>query len=58
VAKIVVDVAADTIDDNPGESPIASVDEVSYRKGRRDLTVVADHDRSQGALEGASHAGD
>ena len=59
VAKIVVDVVADTIDDaRLNELYCIGVDEVSYRKGHRYLTVVADHDR-EGAVvwigEGKDH---
>jgi transposase len=46
VAKIVIDVVADAIDDTRlDELYRIGVDEVSYRKGHRYLTVVADHDR-------------
>ena len=46
VAKIVVSVVDDTIDDaRLNELYRIGVDEVSYRKGHRYLTVVADHDR-------------
>lgn len=49
-AKIVVDVVADQLDDARLEGIYRiGVDEVSYRKGHRYLTVVADHDR-QGAV--------
>ncbi len=59
VAKIVVDVVAGAIDDTRLENLYQiGVDEVSYRKGHRYLTVVADHDR-QGAVvwigEGHDH---
>jgi transposase len=47
VAKIVVDVVADTIDDRRLDDLYRiGVDEVSYRKGHRFVTVVADHDRN------------
>src|SRR5271166_1734077 len=50
LAKIVVDVVADGLDDARLEGLLGiGVDEVSYRKGHRFLTVVADHDR-QGAV--------
>ncbi len=46
VAKIVVDVVADVLEDTRLEGlRRIGVDEVSYRKGHRYLTVVADHDR-------------
>jgi transposase len=46
VAKIVVDVVADHIDEGRLDGLYRiGVDEVSYRKGHRFLTVVADHDR-------------
>ena len=59
VAKIVTDVVADTIDEARLEGLYRiGVDEVSYRKGHRYLTIVADHDR-QGAVvwagEGKDH---
>ena len=59
VAKIVVDVVAESIDDTRLENLYRiGVDEVSYRKGHRYLTVVADHDR-EGAVvwigEGRDH---
>jgi transposase len=59
VAKIVVDVVAESIDDTRLENLYRiGVDEVSYRKGHRYLTVVADHDR-EGAVvwigEGKDH---
>jgi transposase len=59
VAKMVVDVVADTVDDaRLDELYRIGVDEVSYRKGHRYLTLVADHDR-QGAVvwagEGKDH---
>ncbi|MEX2552244.1 MAG: ISL3 family transposase [Actinomycetota bacterium] len=54
VANIVVRVVADTIDDSRlNELYRIGVDEVSYRKGHRYLTVVADHDRA-GAVVWAS----
>jgi transposase len=47
VANIVVRVVADKIDDSRLDSLYRiGVDDVSYRKGHRFLTVVADHDRS------------
>ena len=60
VAKIVIDVVKDTIDDTRLEELYRiGVDEVSYRKGHRYLTVVADHDR-EGAVvwvaEGKDHS--
>lgn len=60
VAKIVVDVVAEAIDDTRLENLYRiGVDEVSYRKGHRFLTVVADHDR-EGAVvwagEGRDHS--
>jgi transposase len=46
VAKIVIDVVADVLNDGRFEGLVRlGVDEVSYRKGHRYLTVVADHDR-------------
>jgi transposase len=46
VAKIVVDVVAEQLDANRLDGLYRiGVDEVSYRKGHRYLTVVADHDR-------------
>ncbi|HEX2299943.1 MAG TPA: ISL3 family transposase [Pseudonocardiaceae bacterium] len=59
VARIVATVVADQIDDaRLDELYRIGVDEVSYRKGHRYLTVVADHDRD-GALvwagEGKDH---
>lgn len=46
VANIVVRVVADQLDDTRlDEVYRIGVDEVSYRKGHRYLTVVADHDR-------------
>jgi transposase len=46
VAKIVVDVVGDVLDESRYEGLTRlGVDEVSYRKGHRYLTVVADHDR-------------
>jgi transposase len=59
VAKIVVDVVAEAIDDTRMEELYRiGVDEVSYRKGHRYLTVVADHDRDGAvvwAAEGKDH---
>jgi transposase len=59
VAKIVIDVVADTIDDTRLEELYRiGVDEVSYRKGHRYLTVVADHDRDGAVVwvgEGRDH---
>jgi transposase len=60
VAKIVIDVVAEAIDDTRlDELYRIGVDEVSYRKGHRYLTVVADHDR-EGAVvwigEGKNHS--
>ena len=50
VAKIVVDVVADHLDGTRLDGLYRiGVDEVSYRRGHRFLTVVADHDR-QGAV--------
>ena len=50
VAKIVIDVVADAIDANRLNGIYRiGVDEVSYRKGYRYLTVVADHDQ-EGAV--------
>ena len=47
VARAVVRVVADQIDDGRlDELYRIGVDEISYRKGHRYLTVVADHDRS------------
>ena len=58
VAKIVVTVDTDTIDDTRlDELYRIGVDEVSYRKGHRYLTVVADHDRD-GAVVWASEGRD
>jgi transposase len=59
VAKIVIDVVAEAIDDTRLENLYRiGVDEVSYRKGHRYLSVVADHDR-EGAVvwvgEGKDH---
>jgi transposase len=46
VAKIVIDVVADQLDGVRLDGLFRiGVDEVSYRKGHRYLTVVADHDR-------------
>lgn len=60
VAKIVIDVVAESILDIRLEDLYRiGVDEVSYRKGHRYLTVVADHDR-EGAVvwvgEGKDHS--
>ena len=60
VAKIVIDVVTEAIDDTRLENLYQiGVDEVSYRKGHRFLTVVADHDR-EGAVvwagEGRDHS--
>jgi transposase len=50
VAKIVIDVVAEQLDPARLDNLFRiGVDEVSYRKGHRYLTVVADHDR-QGAV--------
>jgi transposase len=50
VSKIVIDVVADAIDANRLNGIFRiGVDEISYRKGYRYLTVVADHDR-EGAV--------
>jgi transposase len=56
---MVIDVVAEAIDDTRLENLYRiGVDEVSYRKGHRFLTVVADHDR-EGAVvwvgEGRDH---
>ena len=46
VARIVIDVVADQLDTARLDGLFRiGVDEVSYRKGHRYLTVVADHDR-------------
>ncbi len=46
VARIVIDVVADQLDTTRLDGLFRiGVDEVSYRKGHRYLTVVADHDR-------------
>jgi transposase len=46
VARIVIDVVADQLDTGRLDGLFRiGVDEVSYRKGHRYLTVVADHDR-------------
>ena len=46
VAKIVIDVVGEVLSDDRFEGLARlGVDEVSYRKGHRYLTVVADHDR-------------
>jgi len=60
VAKIVTRVVADQLDDARLEEVYRiGVDEVSYRKGHRYLTVVADHDRDGAVIwagEGKSAA--
>ena len=59
VARIVATVVADALDDARLEGLYRiGVDEVSYRKGHRYLTVVADHDRDGAvvwAAEGRDH---
>src|ERR1017187_1108798 len=60
VAKIVIDVVAEAIGEDRLENlSRIGVDEVSYRKGHRYLTIVADHDR-EGAVvwvgEGKDHS--
>jgi transposase len=59
VAKIVVDVVATAIDDTRLDALYRiGVDEISYRKGHRFLTVVADHDRNGAVVwagEGKDH---
>jgi transposase len=59
VSKIVVDVVAEAIDDTRLDNLCRiGVDEVSYRKGHRYLTVVADHDRDGAVVwagEGRDH---
>jgi transposase len=59
VAKIVIDVVAEAIDDaRLNDLYRIGVDEVSYRKGHRYLTVVADHDRAGAVVwvgEGKDH---
>ncbi len=58
VARIVVRVVATSIDDARLDDLYRiGVDEVSYRKGHRYLTVVADHDR-QGAVVWAAEGRD
>jgi len=58
VARIVVRVVEGSIDDSRlDELYRIGVDEISYRKGHRYLTVVADHDRS-GALVWAAEGKD
>jgi len=58
VAKIVIDVVADHIDGTRLDGLFRiGVDEVSYRKGQRYLTVVADHDRD-GAVVWAHEGND
>ncbi len=60
VASIVIDVVAEAIDDTRlNELYRIGVDEISYRKGHRYLTVVADHDRDGAvvwAAEGKDHS--
>jgi transposase len=60
VAKIVIDVVTETIDDERlNDLYRIGVDEVSYRKGHRYLTVVADHDADGAvvwAAEGRDHS--
>ncbi len=60
VAKIVIDVVAEAIDDTRLENLYRiGVDEVSYRKGHRYLTVVADHYREGAVIwvgEGKGHS--
>lgn len=60
VAKIVTDVVTETISDTRLDNLYRiGVDEVSYRKGHRYLTVVADHDRKGAVVwvgEGKDHA--
>jgi transposase len=51
VAKIVVRVVADKIEDSRLDDLYRiGVDDVSYRKGHRFLTVVADHDRNSAVV--------
>jgi transposase len=58
VARIVVRVVADAIDDaRLNDLYRIGVDEVSYRKGHRYVTVVADHDR-EGAVVWAAEGRD
>ena len=58
MARIVVRVVATSIDDARLEGLYRiGVDEVSYRKGHRYLTVVADHDR-EGAVVWAAEGRD
>jgi transposase len=58
VANIVVRVVADAIDDSRLDDLYRiGVDDVSYRKGHRYLTVVADHDRN-GAVVWAAEGHD
>jgi transposase len=58
VARIVVRVVASSIDDHRlDELYRIGVDEISYRKGHRYLTVVADHDRD-GAVVWAAEGRD
>lgn len=60
VAKIVIDVVAEAIDDTRLENLYRiGVDEVSYRLGHRYVSVVADHDREGAvvwAAEGRDHS--
>ncbi|MGH9007660.1 MAG: transposase [Acidimicrobiales bacterium] len=60
VAKIVIDVVAEAIDDTRlNDLYRIGVDEVSCRKGHRFLTVVADHDRDGAVVwagEGKDHS--
>jgi transposase len=58
VAKVVIDVVADGLDPGRLDGLVRiGVDEVSYRKGHRYLTVVADHDRD-GAVVWANEGRD
>ena len=51
VAKIVIDVVADRLDARRLDNLYRiGVDEVSYRRGHRYLTVVADHDRDSAVV--------
>ena len=60
VAKIVVDVVAESIDEHRLDDVYRiGVDEISYRKGHRYLTIVADHDRDGAviwAADGKDHS--
>ena len=60
VAKIVIDVVTEAIDDTRLENLYRiGVDEVSYRKGHRFLTIITDHDREGAvvwAAEGRDHS--